>query len=128
LIKRTKQYLIGFIGMVSLTLGVIGVVLPILPTTPFILLAAFCFARSSSRLDRWVRNHAIWGKVILQFSDGKGITKAIKIKALALVWSSLIISMLVVSKTWSTVLLTSIGMCLTAYLLYLPTRQSEESN
>jgi uncharacterized protein len=125
-IKRSKQYLIGFFGVLSLALGLLGIVLPLLPTTPFILLAAFCFARSSPRLDQWLRNHPALGKIILQFSDGKGVNKAIKAKALILIWSSLTISMLIIFKLWSTLLLSAIGLSLTAYLLFLPTRLPEE--
>ena len=47
-----KKILYMMIGCISLVLGIVGVVLPILPTVPFVLLAAFCFARSSERLDR----------------------------------------------------------------------------
>ena len=50
-------------GVVSFGLGAVGSVLPILPTTPFILLAAFCFARSSERLDRWFKSTRLYEKV-----------------------------------------------------------------
>ena len=51
-----KKIIYIFIGCISLGLGIIGVILPILPTVPFVLLAAFCFARSSERLDGWFKN------------------------------------------------------------------------
>ena len=52
------------IGLLALLLGIIGIPLPLLPTTPFILLAAFCFARSSERLHRWLVEHRYFGRVI----------------------------------------------------------------
>ena len=52
------------IGIISLALGVIGVVLPLLPTVPFMLLAAFCFARSSERLHNWLVSHPHFGPAI----------------------------------------------------------------
>ena len=52
------------LGYVSLALGVIGIVLPILPTTPFILLAAFAFSRSSEKLHRWILGHKLYGPLI----------------------------------------------------------------
>lgn len=55
-----KKILYIFIGCISLGLGIIGVILPIFPTVPFVLLAAFCFARSSERLDGWFKNTKLY--------------------------------------------------------------------
>lgn len=55
-----KKILYILIGCISLGLGIIGVILPILPTVPFVLLAAFCFARSSERLDGWFKNTKLY--------------------------------------------------------------------
>jgi uncharacterized protein len=127
MIKRSKQYLVAFVGVVSFVLGLLGIVLPLLPTTPFILLAAFCFARSSPGLDQWLRNHPTWGKLIVQFSDGKGVATAIKTRAIILIWLSLGISMLILFQLWSTLLLVFLGLCLTSYLSYLPTRSPQDT-
>ena len=51
-------------GLVSVAIGAVGVVLPLLPTTPFLLISAFAFARSSTRLDRWLRDHRHFGPLI----------------------------------------------------------------
>ena len=61
MIKRTLWL---FFGLVALVLGFIGVFLPLLPTTPFVLLAAFCFSRSSERLHTWLLNHPWFGPLI----------------------------------------------------------------
>lgn len=55
-----KKILYIMIGCISLGLGIIGVILPIFPTVPFVLLAAFCFARSSERLDGWFKNTKLY--------------------------------------------------------------------
>ena len=52
------------IGLAAILAALLGVLLPLLPTTPFVLLAAFAFARSSSRLHRWLHNHALFGPLI----------------------------------------------------------------
>ena len=65
-------------GFITLGLGALGVVLPLLPTTPFILLAAFCFARSSNRLHRWLHQHKVFGPLIENWNKYGAIGKTAK--------------------------------------------------
>ncbi|WP_371224806.1 YbaN family protein [Roseovarius sp. 2305UL8-3] len=62
-----------FLGMTCLGLGVIGVFLPLLPTVPFMLLAAFCFARSSERLHNWLLSHPRFGPSIVDWQERRAI-------------------------------------------------------
>lgn len=71
-----KKILYIFIGCISLGLGIIGVILPILPTFPFVLLAAFCFARSSERLDGWFKNTKLYRENNIK----NGMTKQAKVR------------------------------------------------
>ena len=71
-----KKILYIFIGCISLGLGIIGVILPILPTFPFVLLAAFCFAKSSERLDGWFKNTKLYRENNIK----NGMTKQAKIR------------------------------------------------
>lgn len=71
-----RKILYIFIGCISLGLGIIGVILPILPTVPFVLLAAFCFARSSERLDGWLKNTKLYKENNMK----NGMTKQAKIR------------------------------------------------
>lgn len=71
-----KKILYIFIGCISLGLGIIGVILPIFPTVPFVLLAAFCFARSSERLDGWFKNTKLYKENNIK----NGVTKQAKIR------------------------------------------------
>jgi len=66
-------------GMVCLGLGLVGVILPGLPTTPFMILAAACFAHSSERFYNWILNHRTFGKLVRRFREGKGVPLKIKI-------------------------------------------------
>lgn len=68
-------------GCLSLGAGVIGVVLPLLPTVPFILLAAFCFARSSERLHNWLITHRHFGAMIQDWHARGAISQRAKILA-----------------------------------------------
>ena len=67
-------------GLLALALGAVGVVLPILPSTPFLLLAAFCFARSSQRLNTWFKSTKLYKNNLESFVRGQGMTRAAKMK------------------------------------------------
>ena len=69
-------------GLMSLALGIIGAVLPLLPTTPFVLLAAFCFARSSPRLQAWLENDPRFGPMIENWRRHGAISVRTKIYSL----------------------------------------------
>lgn len=69
-------------GLVSFGLGAAGVVLPVLPTTPFILLAAFCFARSSERLNTWFRSTKLYHQVLETYVERKTMTVRAKLTVL----------------------------------------------
>lgn len=70
-------------GLVSTGLGILGAFLPILPTTPFLLLAAGCFVRSSSRLYAWLLNHRRLGPMVKRIRSGRGLTLSTKLLSTA---------------------------------------------
>lgn len=73
------------LGLLSLSLGIIGIVLPVLPTTPFVLFSAWCFARSSPRLSRWLSEHRLFGSMIRQWEEQhciSGKTKAVALSSI----------------------------------------------
>ena len=80
-----KRITFVVLGCISLALAVIGVVLPILPTVPFLALAAFCFAKSSDRLNNWLLNTKLFQNNLADFKAGKGMTVKTKVRILATV-------------------------------------------
>ena len=67
-------------------LAVLGVFLPLLPTTPFLLLAAACYARSSKRFSNWLLSNRLFGKVIKNYLEGKGVPLKLKAWSISLLW------------------------------------------
>jgi uncharacterized membrane protein YbaN (DUF454 family) len=79
-------------GLVCVGLGAIGIVLPILPTTPFLLAAAACFCKSSTRLYNWLINNKWFGEYIRNYKEGKGIPMKTKIITLTVLWATIGVS------------------------------------
>lgn len=80
-----KKILYIVLGCISVGLGALGAVLPVLPTVPFLMLTAFCFARSSEKLDRWFRSTRLYKENLKDFVAGKGMTKKTKIRIMVTV-------------------------------------------
>ncbi len=81
-----KNTILIVIGSVAVGLGVAGIFLPLLPTTPFLLLAAACYAKSSERFYRWLLSHKWFGSYIRNYREGRGIPLVTKIVTIALLW------------------------------------------
>ena len=81
--KSVKRYLYITVGLISVVLGAIGVVLPILPTTPFLLLASYFFAKGSERFNNWFINTKLYKKHLESFVNERAMTLKQKIGLLA---------------------------------------------
>ena len=75
-----KKILYIILGCVGVGMGAVGAVVPMLPAFPFLMLAAFCFARSSEKLDCWFKNTKLYKDNLEDFVAGKGMTKKTKIR------------------------------------------------
>lgn len=87
-----RKLLIGA-GTLSAGLGIVGIVIPVLPTTPFLLLAAACYMRSSERFYRWLINNRIFGAYVRNYIEGRGMPLRIKVFTIALLWLTIGLSM-----------------------------------
>lgn len=81
--KRSPLYLI--FGFALTALAALGIVLPLLPTTPLLLLAAACFARSSVKCHRWLLNHRVFGPIIRNWNENRCIPLKAKITAVVMI-------------------------------------------
>ena len=88
-----KRNLLFLLGSISLILGAIGVVTPLLPTTPFLLLSAYAFGKSSERCHKFILNNKIFGQYIRDYQEKKGITLKNKINAIFILTVSIGFSM-----------------------------------
>lgn len=78
--RPAKRKLLIVLGAINVALGVLGILLPLLPTTPFLLLAAYLFARSSERCHRWLLHQRILGPYIHAFRNKTGLTRSQKLR------------------------------------------------
>ncbi len=77
-------------GTFFLGLGILGIILPILPTTPFLLLSAACYSRSSNRFYKWLIGNRWFGKYISDYRSGKGIPIRAKIITVITLWATIL--------------------------------------
>ncbi len=126
-IRDIKRYVLLGCGWLSLGLGILGMFLPVLPTTPFILLAAACFMRSSERLYAWLVEHPRFGAHIRDYLDGKGLMRRTKVVALVTLWLSVGVSVwLFVPLVVADAFIVAMAVAVTIYLLRLPTCETQQ--
>ncbi|WP_027630585.1 YbaN family protein [Ruminiclostridium cellobioparum] len=116
-----KKYILAGLGSIALALGIIGIFVPVLPTTPFLLLASFCYVRSSKRLHGWLMNHRVFGRYLENYITHRAVKRSVKIYALVCLWISMSVSIFVVKSIHLTVLLLLIGLGISIHLLKLKT-------
>ena len=112
---RVKRALFFIGGTISLVLGMSGLFLPLLPTTPFILLSAACFLRSSRKMYDYVTHHKIFGRYIRNYEKGV-MEKKDKYRTLAILWIGIIFSAFVIDKIMVKVILLAIAVGVTIHL------------
>lgn len=120
--EKTKKSLLIIVGTISLGLGIIGIVLPLLPTTPFLLLASYCYCRGSKRLDNWLLNNRYLGEYIRNYREGKGISLTIKVFTISLLWAVISYSAFFIMKILIVqVILVIIAIGVSIHLIEIPT-------
>lgn len=90
-----------FAGIVSLAIGAIGVILPLLPTTPFLLVTAYCFTRSSPRMHRWLHSHPTFGPLINDWNQYGSIDRRAKRIAIIVILLTPVMAVLIGVPWWA---------------------------
>lgn len=125
--RRLVRILLIVLGTISVFLGMLGIFLPLLPTTPFLLLAAYCYAKSSERFYNWLVTNRFCGKYIRSYKEGLGIKLSHKIFTIILLWLTIGYSVIViVTNNWIKFMLIIIAISVTIHLIRLKTYGGED--
>lgn len=118
------RYSYAALGTLSLILGLIGLFIPLLPTTPFLIVAAFCFSRGSPRFHGWLVNHRWFGPPIRDWEQNRAIRTRYKVLATVMMCGSL--TYLLLKETIPPAVRGTFAVFAAAVLLYVWTRNSGE--
>jgi len=131
--RKSVRILLFVVGSISLFFGIIGIFLPLLPTTPFLLLTAACYIRSSERMYNWFLNNRWFGEYIRNYQSGRGIPLKTKLFAISSMWITMCISVILVAQnipriqvTIMLVTLIIIGTGVTIHLIKIPTFKKQK--
>ena len=120
------HYILITFGTVFLGLGIIGVFVPVLPTTPFLLLSAACYVRSSNRLYSWLINHKLFGKFIKDFRESRSISLRNKIISLVAMTLMIALSIFLVAEAfYLKIILLILGVVGFIVILSIPTLETK---
>lgn len=118
------KYVLLFLGFLSLACGVVGIFVPLLPTTPFLLLAAALFFRSSPRAYKWLLGHKRLGPYIRDFRENRSMPLRAKIIALSLLWLTSLHCFFLILDHWALkTLMATVAVGVTIYLMSLKTKR-----
>ena len=118
-----KNHILILAGTFFVILGFLGIFLPVLPTTPFLLLAAACYFRSSDRFYRWLINNRILGAYIRNYFEGRGMSRKSKVITLVLLWITIGLTIIFgIQNIVIRIILVAIALGVTIHISRLKTR------
>lgn len=127
--QTIRQKFLIILGTLCVGLAVVGILLPVLPTTPFLLLAAYFYGRSSKRFYNWLLNNRWFGGYIRNYREGNGIPLKQKVSVILLLWLTIGFSAwLFVSQWWLKGILIAIAIGVTIHLVQVKTYKAGEAN
>ncbi|EJF29751.1 MULTISPECIES: DUF454 family protein [Enterobacteriaceae] len=115
-----KRLILLIIGWLAVVLATLGVILPLLPTTPFLLLAAWCFARSSPRFHHWLLYRSWFGSYLQHWQTHRAMPRGAKPKAILFILATFALSLWLVKIVWVRILLLVILCALLIFMWRIP--------
>jgi uncharacterized membrane protein YbaN (DUF454 family) len=116
-----RRLLYVAVGLLCVGMAYLGAVLPGLPTTPWVLLASYCFSRSSPRLERWLKRSPLFGRLLRDWDEHRGIRRPVKVFAVCLVVVVVTLSLtfgpLPVWAKWVVGALAAVGICTIVFVV-----------
>lgn len=117
-----KKIFLVTAGTIAAGLGIAGIFLPVLPTTPFLLLAAYCYSHSSDKFYRWLLGNKLCGPYISAYRENSGISRRHRITAIATLWITIALSgIFFATALWARLLLLVIAVGVTIHLARMKT-------
>ncbi|MBK9214829.1 MAG: YbaN family protein [Chloracidobacterium sp.] len=121
-----RKAILIFVGTLCVGLGLLGMFLPLLPTTVFLLMAAYCYSKSSERFYIWLLTNRYCGTYISNYRSGRGISLRQKVSTITVLWASIGLSIwLMNGKLWVALLLAAIAVGVSVHILWLKTYSPE---
>ncbi|MCW1876071.1 DUF454 family protein [Erwinia sp. INIA-01] len=123
-----QRYILLILGWLAMVLATLGAVLPLLPTTPFLLLAAWCFARSSPRFHHWLLYRSVFGRYLRHWQQHRAMPPGAKSRAIVFILLTFAFSLWMVKILWVRLMLLAILCCLLVFMARLPVVEEEQEN
>lgn len=120
-----KQKIKMILGYLFLGIGGLGIFLPILPTTPFVIMSAALFA-DNPKVYAKLENSPYFGEYIRSYREGTGVSNKTKAKSLVFLWFFLFLSMYFTGKVYVSILLSLVGIGVSAHIITLPSMNNKE--
>ena len=124
--KNLKKKIYICVGLLAVGLGIIGAFLPVMPTVPFLLVALFCFERSSKKYHDMILNNKYFGKVLRDYYEGRGLTTSIKIKAILFLSCGMGFSVYRLHNVYLRIMLVLIWVGVALHIILLKTKPKEK--
>jgi uncharacterized membrane protein YbaN (DUF454 family) len=121
--EKLKRQLLLAAGTLSLAIGIAGIVIPLLPTTPFLLLAAGCYLRSSPRFYNWLMGNRWLGAYIRNYIGGRGMPLKVKLFTIALLWATIGVSIWLTAKPIVTIILLIVAVGVSLHIIFIRARR-----
>lgn len=116
---NAKKFLLIIAGILAVILGTIGIFLPMLPTTPFLLIASYCFVRSSEKLHDWLMYRSIFNRYLQNYIRYRAVTLWTKIISISTLWITITISFILIDNLYARIALVVVLIGVTIHLAML---------